>query len=36
LPDDLIEAYGLDVETFLQYTIDNGKKSWDKINGQSK
>jgi len=27
LPDDLIEAYGLDVETFLQYTIDNGKKS---------
>lgn len=27
LPEDLIEAYGLDVETFLQYTINNGKKS---------
>ena len=28
LPDDLIEAYGLDVETFLKYTLkDNGKES---------
>ena len=26
LPDDLVEAYGLDVETFLKYTLkDNGK-----------
>lgn len=25
LPDDLIEAYGLDVETFLKYTIKNGE-----------
>lgn len=28
LPNDLIEAYGLDVETFLKYTLkDNGKES---------
>ena len=28
LPDDLIEAYGLDVETFLKYTLkDNGKEN---------
>lgn len=28
LPDDLIEAYGLDVETFLKYTLkDNGKQN---------
>lgn len=28
LPDELIEAYGLDVETFLKYTLkDNGKES---------
>jgi len=27
LPDDLIEAYGLDVETFLKYTIKNGEKN---------
>ena len=28
LPDDLVEAYGLDVETFLKYTLkDNGKES---------
>lgn len=25
LPDDLIEAYGLDIETFLKYVIKNGK-----------
>lgn len=28
LPDELIEAYGLDVETFLKYTLkDNGKEN---------
>jgi hypothetical protein len=24
LPDDIIEAYGIDVENFLKYTISNG------------
>jgi hypothetical protein len=27
LPDDIIEAYGLDVETFLKQIINNGKKN---------
>lgn len=27
LPDDIIEAFGLDVETFLKQIINNGKKS---------
>jgi len=27
LPDELVEAYGLDIELFIKQTIKNGKKS---------
>ena len=35
LPDEIVQLYGLDVDTFLKDLVNNGKKNWNKISRQS-